>query len=78
MAQEFVSANVLFNCLWSTLKVRWSSLFSDTFSINIFMPYQADFTLWFSQKDKQKPQGCVRFTRKSYLMRAVSKFRQSG
>jgi hypothetical protein len=34
------------------------------------MPNQADFTLWFSPKSKQKTQGCVRFTRKNYVLPA--------
>ncbi|RIH62768.1 hypothetical protein D1164_23180 [Mariniphaga sediminis] len=42
-----------------TQKIRWSNLFSDTFSINIFKP-QADFTLCLEAKSKQKSRGCVR------------------
>ena len=33
----------------------------------LFLPYQADFTFWLDPKSKQKSQGCVRFTRKSYM-----------
>jgi hypothetical protein len=31
------------------------------------LPYQADFTLWLDPMSKQKSQGFVRFTRKSYM-----------
>ncbi|RIH63324.1 hypothetical protein D1164_20265 [Mariniphaga sediminis] len=55
---------------WLTRKIRWSNLFSDTFSIHIFMPYQADFTLCLDANSKQKSQGCVRFTRKNYVLPA--------
>ncbi len=33
-----------------------------------FLPYRADFTFGLSPKSKQKAQGCVRFTRKSYAI----------
>jgi len=34
----------------------------------LLLPYRADFTFWLSPKSKQKDQGCVRFTRKSYAI----------
>jgi hypothetical protein len=34
------------------------------------MPYQADFTLCLDANSKQKSQGCVRFTRKNYVLPA--------
>ena len=34
----------------------------------LLLPYRADFTFWLSPKSKQKAQGCVRFTRKSYAI----------
>ncbi len=34
----------------------------------LLLPYRADFTFWLCPKSKQKAQGCVRFTRKSYAI----------
>jgi len=34
----------------------------------LLLPYWGDFTFWLSSKSKQKAQGCVRFTRKSYAI----------
>ncbi len=34
----------------------------------LLLPYRADLTFWVSPKSKQKNQGCVRFTQKSYAI----------